>query len=199
MKRRRGAAPRHADCRGQSCWNTTAQSKQSRPEFAKCHERLPADLSSLLIGCCHLRSIQLRAALQEVQGPCSGKVRIRPWPAQCSLTRYKQDVLHSGRSKTSCFALAAWLPLCSLTAQPSLRWGRAHRHECTLQREQGFREWNVTARSGPPPSCKLCQLSSSQAGTLPSITMLGRKRFMSMGCSTLLFRSSRDDCMDTEQ
>ena len=66
---------------------------------------------------------------------------------------------------------------------------------CTLQREQGFREWNVTARSGPPPSTKLCQLSSSQAGTLPSMTMLGRKRFMSMGCGTFLFRSSRDDCM----
>ena len=68
----------------------------------------------------------------------------------------------------------------------------------TLQREQGLREWKVTARSGAPPRVKLCQLSSSQGATLSSITMLGRKRFMSMGSGTLLFKSLSDDCIPSQ-
>lgn len=65
----------------------------------------------------------------------------------------------------------------------------------TLQRAQGLRDRKAMALPGWPPSVKLCQSSSAQAGTLPSITMLGRNLFMSMGSATLLFRSSSDDCI----
>ena len=43
--------------------------------------------------------------------------------------------------------------LCSLASSAQRQMGPGRSGQgCTLQREQGFREWNFTARSGPPPS-----------------------------------------------
>lgn len=168
-----------------------------RPVFPECHQRLLPNLSSFLIGRRHLHRYQLHSQ----KSPC----RVLNLSCEPSAMR---DEGHSSTPSEADITMKQWCCQTGLLTSRCLRklcviartpvciyaYSRADQKWPTLHREQGFREWKLTARSGLPPRVKLCQLSSSHGGTLPSITMLGRKRFMSMGSATLLFRSFSDDC-----